>query len=123
MVLAVLPLLAALPWIAARTLEEVLSGALAARFEIGDVALALYKGEVVFEDLTLRAMDTSAERAGGRRIALDLDWGALLSGSLEAERLAAWFAGLGRPVELSHRELGPNPAPAHNNRDSQADLR
>lgn len=40
-----------------------------------------------------------------------------------AERLAAWFAGLGRPVELSHRELGPNPAPAHNKRDSQADSR
>ena len=40
-----------------------------------------------------------------------------------AERLAAWFAGLGRPVELAHRELGPNPASAHNKRDSQADSR
>ena len=35
-----------------------------------------------------------------------------------AERLAAWLAGLGRPVELSHRELGPNPTPAQNKRDS-----
>ena len=40
-----------------------------------------------------------------------------------AERLAAWFAGLGRPVELSHRELGPDSASAHNKRDSQVDSR
>ena len=40
-----------------------------------------------------------------------------------AERLAGWFAGLGRPVELSHRELGLNPAPAHNKRDSRVDSR
>jgi RNase adaptor protein for sRNA GlmZ degradation len=39
-----------------------------------------------------------------------------------AERLTAWLAGLGRPVELSHRELGPGatpgPEPTHNKRDS-----
>ncbi len=35
-----------------------------------------------------------------------------------AERLAAWLAGLGRPVELAHRELGSDPKPAHNKRDS-----
>jgi RNase adaptor protein for sRNA GlmZ degradation len=35
-----------------------------------------------------------------------------------AERLAAWLAGLGRPVELAHRELGLDPKPAHNKRDS-----
>ncbi len=35
-----------------------------------------------------------------------------------AERLAAWLAGLGRPVELSHRELGLDPKPAQNKRDS-----
>ena len=38
-----------------------------------------------------------------------------------AERLAAWLAGLGRPVELAHRELGPGatpgPAAPHNGRD------
>ena len=28
-----------------------------------------------------------------------------------AERLAAWLKGLGRPVELSHRELGPDSTP------------
>jgi len=39
-----------------------------------------------------------------------------------AERLAAWLAGLGRPVELAHRELGPDatpdPKPAKNKGDS-----
>ena len=34
-----------------------------------------------------------------------------------AERLAAWLAGLGRPVELAHRELGSDPKSAHNERD------
>jgi len=37
-----------------------------------------------------------------------------------AERLAAWLAGLGRPVELLHRELGPDPEPAQNKRDTPA---
>ncbi len=34
-----------------------------------------------------------------------------------AERLAAWISGLGRPVELSHRELGADPSSLHNGRD------
>jgi len=92
-VLAVLVLLlvglrALLPWLAEYTLERVLSGALAARFEIGAIDLALHEGEIVLEGLTLRTPDTGAELAGVRRVALEIDWGALLSGSLEVERLA-----------------------------------
>ena len=123
LVLPLVGLRAVLPRFAERKLEEVVSGALVARFELGDVDFALYEGEVVLEDLTLRAADTGAELAAVRRIALDLDWGALLFGSLEAESLKVEapqlffafdpegrfnWAGLGATSEA---EPEPEPAP------------
>jgi hypothetical protein len=78
----------ALPSLAEIALERVLSGLLAARLEIRDVDLDLREAEVVLADATLHARESGAELAGARRIALDADWGALLSGRLEAQRLA-----------------------------------
>ncbi|MCH9000639.1 MAG: RNase adapter RapZ [Proteobacteria bacterium] len=40
-----------------------------------------------------------------------------------AERLAAWLRGLGRRVDLSHRELAPGVGRGHNGRDSAPETR
>ncbi len=80
---------AALPWIAARALEELTGGVLDGQLDIGDVDLGLVEGVVVLEDVTLFAAEDGVELAGAASLFLDLDWGALLRGALEAESFTA----------------------------------
>jgi len=79
---------AALPFATERLLERLLSDLLYARLEVGNVDLDLLEGEIVAHFVAMRSARDDLELARARRVALDVDWGALLRGSLEAERLA-----------------------------------
>ena len=76
----------ALPRIVEFALEGVLSNLLAARLDIEDVQLTLYEG-VIALGAELRSRETDALLARIEAIELDVDWEALASGSLIAERV------------------------------------
>jgi hypothetical protein len=77
----------ALPSLVELVVEAQLSQALFAPVEIEAVRLDLRRGEVVLEELVVRDHEGEAVLAAARRATMDVDWAALLSGSLRAEHL------------------------------------
>jgi len=76
-----------LPRILEFALEGVLSNVLAARVDIEDVHITLYEG-VIAIGAELRSRETDALLARADGIELDVDWEALIGGSLIAERVS-----------------------------------
>ena len=87
LLLFVVGLRLALPRILEFALERVSSNLLTARLDIEDVHLNLYEG-VIAVGAELRSHETEALLARVDAIELDIDWEALVSGSLVAERVA-----------------------------------
>jgi len=76
-----------LPPILEFALERILTNVLAARVDIEDVRITVHEG-VIAVGAELRSRETGALLARADEIELDVDWEALISGSLIAERVA-----------------------------------
>jgi hypothetical protein len=78
----------ALPVLAERVLEGVLSDALEVDFAIGDVDLGVLEGRVACDAVAMRVEGSKEDLARASRVVIDADWGALIAGELRAERIA-----------------------------------
>ena len=92
--LVILAIRIALPEVAARALERVMSQALNVEFTAGDVDLDVLEGWVAVEAVVMRAEGSNAVLARGARVVIDADWGALIAGELRAERIEIEGPGL-----------------------------